>query len=482
MADKNIPKTLLNDSGMERSVLSGIFNHGSDLFIDLEDIIESKDFCWLVNQKLFAIIKYLVHEKNIEKFDIPTILAGAKFIDYAIEEDPKKLEYLEALFDNSPTMENTKSLAACIYKLSIARQASKCIKSIDEDINTINGSEKIDDIIKKIEEPIFEFTNKLNKNNKAMIHICDGLEDNLNALSEDPKDIVGLPTGFSNYDICIGGGLRRGTVNVIGARSKIGKSFLCLNIAKNMAELGIPALYLDTELSQQIQMNRFISLITGVECLRIETGKFSTVEEEKEAVWSCKETIKNLPITHCSIAGLSTEAILSLCRRWIIKEVGIGDNGLTKPCLIIYDYLKLMNSDDLRGNVQETQLLGFLMSSLHNFALKFNVPILAQVQLNRDGVEREGSEVISGSDRILWLCSSFSILKNKSQEDLVEDGPINGTKKIIVCDTRFGSGMSKGDYINVVADLVRSKLREGKMFSQVVSSSFGNPKKKNSGD
>jgi len=226
-------------------------------------------------------------------------------------------------------------------------------------------------------------------------------------------------------------------------------------------------------------MNRFISLVTGVECLRIESGKFSTIDEEKEAVWSCKESIKNFPITHSSIAGLSTEAILSLCRRWIIKDVGMADNGMTNPCLIIFDYLKLMSADDLKGNIQETQLLGFLMTSLHNFALKFNIPIFATVQLNRDGVEREGSEVISGSDRILWLCSSFSILKNKTQEDLIEDGPVNGTKKVIICDTRFGSGMNKGDYINIKANLSSSKLTEGKLFSQIIASSFENPKKKN---
>lgn len=465
---------------MERSVLAGIFNHGSDLFIDIEEILETKDFYWSINQKIFSIIKYLVHDKNTEKFDIPLISAGAKFIGYdKFEKGEKELEYLEALFDGSPTPENTKSIAICVYKLSLARQGSKCIEGILDNLKNINGSEKIDDIIKNIEEPIFEFTNKLNKDIKSVVHICDGFEDTLMAVSENPTDIVGLSTGFNNYDQCIGGGLRRGTVNVVGARAKGAKSFMCLNIAKNMAELGIPVLYLDTELSQQIQMNRFISLITGVECLRIETGKFSTVDEEKEAVWSCKESIKNFPITHSSIAGLSIEAILSLCRRWIIKDVGVGDNGLTNPCLIIYDYLKLQNSDDLRGNIQETQLLGFLMSALHNFALKFNIPIFSTVQLNRDGVEREGSEVISGSDRILWLCSNFSILKNKSQDDFVEDGPSNGVKKLIICDTRFGSGISKGDYINIKTDLSRSKLEEGKMFSQIVSQSFKNPKKKN---
>jgi len=458
---------ILNDSGCERSVLSAILNHGSDLLIDIEEILDTKDFYWSINRTIFSIIKHLVHEKSLDKFDGPTIVANAKIFNYdKFDGNSKESEYLEALFANTPTYNNAKSIAVQVYKLSLARQSIECVNNIVEDLKNINGSEKIDDIISKIEEPIFEFTSKLNKDNKNMVHICDNFEQTLNALSEKPKDIVGLPTGMARYDSAIGGGLRRSTVNVVGSRSKGGKSFLCLNIAKNLAELGIPVLYLDTELSQQIQMNRFISLISGVECLKIETGKFSTNKEEKEAVWSCKEIIKNLPITHCSIASLSTESILSLCRRWIIKEVGFLDSGLTKECLIIYDYIKLMDTSDMKSNMMETQLLGFMMTSLHNFALKFNIPIFATVQLNREGVSREGSEFISASDRILWLCSSFGILKNKSQEELIEDPPQNGVKKLVICDTRYGPGMDKGDYVNILTDLSRSKMTEGKMLSE----------------
>jgi len=60
--------------------------------------------------------------------------------------------------------------------------------------------------------------------------------------------MAGIPTGFPRYDSCIGGGFRRGTVNVVGARPKVGKSTFCLNVAKNVSFAGIPVLYLDTEM------------------------------------------------------------------------------------------------------------------------------------------------------------------------------------------------------------------------------------------
>jgi len=467
---------LLNSAGMERSVIAGIIQHGSDILIDLEDIISTKDFYWPINQTIFSILKKLAHNDNIKQFDIPTILAGSKYVDDKMFDDTQKRDYLESLFIEFPSVENTLSIAIAIYKLSFARQAYICMKEVQQDLLTVKGNEKIEDLISKIEDPIFQFTGNLTNIRNNLTPIAFNFEERLKAVSEEPKDIVGLPTGYPRWDQSIGGGLRRGSVNLIGARAKNAKSFICLNMAKNLAEMNIPVLYLDTELTQEIQMNRLISLVSEVDLEHIETGKFSQDQDTENKVWSCKDFITNLPITHCSIAGHSIESILSIARRWISKNVGLNNSGLTNPCLIIYDYLKLMDASDLKSNIQETQLLGFLITALHNFALKWSLPILATVQLNRDGIEEENSGVISGSDRLLWLCSNFTILKRKTQEELSQDPPKNGTRKLIVTDTRFGSGMNKGDYINIIDKLNQAKLYEGQLLSESVISSFINTK------
>jgi hypothetical protein len=159
------------------------------------------------------------------------------------------------------------------------------------------------------------------------------------------------------------------------------------------------------------------------------------------------------------------QSVTSIVRRWLSKSVGFNEFGKANPCLVIYDYLKLMSSDDLKSQMQEFQMLGFLISAFHNFAVKWSLPILATVQLNRDGVEKEGGEFIAGSDRILWLCSNFTILKPKIQSDLLEDPPANGTMKLVVTDTRFGPGLEFGEYINVYQKLERGLFEEGLKFS-----------------
>ena len=121
-----------------------------------------------------------------------------------------------------------------------------------------------------------------------------------------------------------------------------------------------------------------------------------------------------------------------------------------------------MESSDIKGDMKEYQLLGFLMTSLHNFAIKYEVPILAFIQLNRDGITKESTETASGSDRIIWLCSNFSIYKSKSDEEIAKDGPENGNRKLVPIIARHGEGLQDNDYINVNMIGKYGKLVEGK--------------------
>ncbi|KKN98955.1 hypothetical protein LCGC14_0142000 [marine sediment metagenome] len=468
----NKTNAILQDSGMERAILAGITTYGADCFFEVEEIISVRDFYWTHNQKLFKIISHLVHNEDTKTFDIPSIQAVAKILGYSnFITGGKYSEYLEDIIgETGSSQDNVRSLVAAVYKLSLARRAYMIAATIQSSLKKVTGVEGVDEIISLIEEPVFEFTGQITSQGVGVVTLGDKFKSTMDALSENPQDIVGIPTGFPIWDAMIGGGFRPATVNVIGARQKQGKSFLCINIARNVAGNGIPVLYLDTELTSDMQLYRLTSLVSGVELNHVETGQFESNEHESEALWGCQKKIEQLPIDHFSVAGLSPQAIMSIARRWLSKTVGFTDSGATKPCLIIYDYLKLMDDGGFKNNLQEHQLLGFLITALHNFAVKFGLPILATVQLNRDGVEKEGAHVISGSDRIGWLCSNFTILKDKTPTELNEDPPVNGTKKLVVTDTRNGPGMESGNYINILSRLSVGAFIEGKQFSQVAQS------------
>jgi archaellum biogenesis ATPase FlaH len=303
------------------------------------------------------------------------------------------------------------------------------------------------------------------------VQIGSFAEQHIAYLIENPVKSAGLPTGYPRYDKTIGGGYRRGTVNVVGARPKVGKSTFCLNVAANMAKQGIPVLYLDTEMKKETQSIKWVSLHSGVTQESIETGQFSEKDNLKYAINEAISKIKGMPFYHVSVAGKKPEEIMSISRRWISSVVGRDQGGNTKDCLIMLDYLKTMDLADV-GDFQEYQYLGDFITKLHNFAVKHDVPVLATVQLNRDGINKEDSSVVSGSDRILWLCSSLAYLKKKTDEDVAAgDSKTNGDRKLIVVDTRYGSGMdSSSEYINVISNLERSEMVEGKFNFEVLES------------
>jgi hypothetical protein len=111
--------------------------------------------------------------------------------------------------------------------------------------------------------------------------------------------------------------------------------------------------------------------------------------------------------------------------------------------------------------MQEYQVLGFQITKLHNFMVKYDVPCLSFVQLNRDGITKESTDAVSGSDRLIWLCTSFTIFKLKSDEEKAEDNPKNGNRKLVPIVARHGEGLDDGDYISMKMFGSIGRLEEG---------------------
>ena len=294
----------------------------------------------------------------------------------------------------------------------------------------------------------------------------NNIDDYLDDLEANPVDIVGISSGMPYYDQAIGGGYRRKTVSLVGARTKTGKSMLAANIGLHVSSLNIPILFLDTEMTWEdhicrILPNRCKQKGHLVSIDQVETGQYVQNDNMYKAVRDSASEIQKLPFYHRNISGKNFEELIAIMRRWINKYVGYDENGNTKDCLIIYDYLKLMSQDGISDSLKEYQLLGFMTTSLHNFAVHHDIPILAFIQLNRDGIDNETSAAFAQSDRILWLVTNYSIFKVKSATDRAETGPQNGNRKLIPISARHGTGIEDGDYINIMMEGEYGTITEG---------------------
>jgi replicative DNA helicase len=343
------------------------------------------------------------------------------------------------------------------------------LETTQNKILEVTGNESISSIVGIAEDSIFNFSSLLNDAESGPEKMSSSIDEYIQQLEENKVDQVGIPTGFPVYDQAIGGGLRRGTINVIGARPKVGKTLMSDNMGKNIAALGIPVLNMDTEMNKEDHIHRLLAMMSEVDMSSIETGKFAESADKKNKILSAVSKLKEMKLYHKSIAGKPFEDQLSIMRRWLVKEVGLNDDGTAKDCVIFYDYLKLMDSAGISQDLKEYQVLGFMMTSLHNFAVRYKVPIVAFIQLNRDGITKESTDSASGSDRIIWLCSNFTIFKRKSDEEIAEDGADNGNRKLVPLISRHGGGLDDNDYINCHMKGWCAKIVEGRTRLEVMN-------------
>lgn len=462
---------ILSDPSVERAILSIVLKNGDSAYAEIADILNENSFTIDSNKFIFKCIKNICENSSVSSIDIPSIYSAAKELGFdGLLDKKEEIQHLKAILDFPTNQENLIKFAAKIKKLEIARKLLNELKNAQEKVASVNGSESITNILNIAEDAVFSISSSLDDTDNAPSHVSSGLDDYIQDLIDNPISQVGISTGFPAYDHAIGGGLRKSTINVIAARPKTGKTLLADNMGFYIAnKLKIPVLNLDTEMTKEDHLNRLLAMITEIEISKIETGKFSESTVYNQKIQKAIEELKDTPLYYKPIAGKPFEEQVSIMKRWIIKEVGLNSDGTAKPCVIFYDYLKLMDSAGISQDMKEYQVLGFMMTSLHNFACKYKIPVVAFVQLNRDGITKESTDTASGSDRIIWLCSNFSIFKRKSDEEIAEDGANNGNRKLIPLISRHGPGLDENDYINCHMRGWCAKINEGRTRIEIVN-------------
>lgn len=459
---------ILADCDSERGLLSCLLKYGSMSYHNISDLnISDATFTIDSHKVIIKCLNKIFKDNDNIIPDIPLIYSAAS--DLGLKSwfmKDNEVAYLNALMEHIVAESNIRIHALKIKKLEIGRRINERLEQAKTDTLQISGNESIGEIFGIIEKSIIDCSSFITAGESAT-DMSEGIEEYFKELEANPIDQIGISTGLPIYDNAIGGGLRAGTVNVIGARAKAGKSTLALNIAMHVANLGIPVLYLDSEMSKEDSWHRMVACLSGINSREIETGKYTTFYTNKIKVDNAIQKLKQLPIFYESIAGQPLENQMSSIKRWIITNVGLKKDGSAKPCIVIYDYLKLMNEDEGKG-YQEYQAIGFLMTSLVNFARKYNFPILSFIQLNRDGISKEDASAIAQSDRVVWFASSLAIFKQKSAEEIQLHGYENGNRKLVVTDARFGPGIAEGDYINCIFNKSISKITEGKTAFEII--------------
>ena len=454
-SDKNVP--LVNNVASEKAVLSGMIRYGYDAFLDVSGLVEEQTFTIDENKIVYKCLSKIF--ETSQNVDLTSILSAAQQLNLSeLIEKKDALNHIKHLMHYDVHVDNIRPHAQKIRKLQLTRDIQNELRSIHSALSEVDGDETVTEIVSipetQIQNTVLKYIREDNSSTKL---IGQDLDDYLTLLKANEETEPGISSGYPIYDRAIGGGFRRGAVDLIGARAKCGKSTLADNVAVSIADRKIPVLILDTEMSQEDHWNRLLANFSGISINNISSSKFNKEKQLVDNVEEAAEKIKDIPYHYISVAGRAFDEILGITRRWLFKHVGYNDEGRMNECLIIYDYLKLMTSESISNNIAEFQALGFQITQLHNFCVEYDVPCLAFVQLNRDGITRESEDVISGSDRLIWLCTSFSIFKARTQEEVAEESIGNRVnRRLIPVVARHGPGLD-GDsiFMRMTGELAR---------------------------
>ena len=408
----------------ERVVLAGIFHYGAEAYFDVCDMVSEDTFTVDSNQVIYKCIKHIYESDQQAKLDIPTVYAAANTLglDFFFNK-PTEVKYLQGIATYPVQLSNCRKQAQIIRKLEIVRLLGKQLLNANDSLKELTGEETLSHILGIPESAVFDFGKLLNHDD-SYSHLGAGLEETVIHAMDNPVDQVGISSGYERYDKSLGGGFEPG-LHVVAARPKAGKSTHARSVGWNICHSNIPTLYLDTEMIKYDQQARIIAMITGYPYKDIKTGKVGFNLEQRNNVINAAKRIKERPFFYKNIGSMPAfEEQVAMIRRWLQKEVGLNPDGTAKPAFIIYDYLKLLDSSQLK-TAAEFQAIGFMATTLTNIATRYNIPILAYVQLNKDGIDKEGSGVVAQSDRIEWFCSSLFIFKKKSAEEIAQDGAIS---------------------------------------------------------
>jgi replicative DNA helicase len=257
------------------------------------------------------------------------------------------------------------------------------------------------------------------------INLGDGLEEYIEELKNQEIEYSGVSTGYGILDKQIDG-MVPGTLQVIAARKKAGKSTFLTNIALYVAySLRLPVLYVDTELSFNEWRTRAVAALAKVKERNLKHGDFDAQEERK--IQNALSLIKKGKLFHEYMPGYSVDKLVALYKKYHYKE---------KIGLIVFDYLKEPDSTSIDRQRKEYQVLGDVTTKLKDLAGQLNIPALTAVQLNRDND-------VADSDRIARYADIVCHWGTRSKEELDEGGIASGTHKLEIRDTRRGGATSK---------------------------------------
>jgi|GEM_PF-148430 len=188
---------------------------------------------------------------------------------------------------------------------------------------------------------------------------------------DNPKDVVGIKTGFRDIDHKLMG-FHSSDLLILAARPAMGKTALALNFALNVATQNKAVMIFSLEMGREQLVERFLAHFAQINLKQIRSGAIN-VEEEirlREAAGRLSELRLHID---------DTPSLSAIDVRARSKRVAMSEGKLD---LVVVDYMQLMRGTGGSRQSRE-QEISEISRSLKGLAKELNCTVLALSQLNR---------------------------------------------------------------------------------------------------
>ena len=284
--------------------------------------------------------------------------------------------YLAGLVDNVSTAANIEYHAKIVFEKSMSRKLINASTQIAQ--RAYEATENAEDLLDEAEQMIFALSER--KLSRGFTHLNPILHDtfeNIERLHAHSSSVTGVATGFTKLDEMTAG-FQPGDLIIIAARPSMGKTALCLNIARNASidgKIGVGIFSLEMASHQLAQ--RMLCSEARVDSHLMRTGRLPGDAWSNLSI--AVGSLAQAPIFIDETPAISVTEVRSRARRLISEHDNLG--------MLIIDYLQLMRGPREAENRQ--QEISAISRNLKALAKELNIPIVALSQLSR-AVESRG--------------------------------------------------------------------------------------------
>ncbi len=363
-------RSLPNNIEAERSVLGAVLLNNELIHRVTEAGIESRDFYRESHRKIFEAMVALAERS--EPVDLVTLTAALR--DRGSYEHVGGNATLTSLFEDSFAASNVSHYAKIVREKALLR---RIIETASEIIGeALDGIEDTEAFLDETERRILSVADtRLTKSFASMQEVLVENMHTIEELAQRKSDVIGLATGFKDFDN-VTGGLRPGQLVIIAARPAMGKTSFFLSAVQNisMTTRGVVAVF-SLEMSQEELGFRFLSGLSRIDAKRLKIGRL--VDRDWPKLAQAADCLSKSKIFIDDSGDLSVMDVRARCRRLLSVEKRLD--------LIVVDYLQLMKGtrQSQKGDSSREREISEISRNLKNLAKELKVPVIALSQLNR---------------------------------------------------------------------------------------------------